>query len=72
MPESTERADPDELGFAGAMDELDAIVAEIESDDLDVDVLADRVERAAVLVSWCRERIDGARFRVEEILERLD
>lgn len=63
---------PDELGFAGAMAELESIVAELESDSLDVDLLAERVERAALLVGWCRDRIDGARFRVEEILERLD
>lgn len=65
-------ADLVELGFAGAMSELEQIVAELESDALDVDLLADRVERAAILVGWCRDRIDGTRLRVEEILERLD
>jgi len=67
-----EAKDPEELGFAGAMAELEAIVAELESDSLDVDRLAEQVERAALLVGWCRDRIDGARFRVEEILDRLD
>lgn len=66
------RPDPQELGFSGALAELDRIVVELESDALDVDLLADRVERAATLVAWCRDRIDGARFQVEEILERLD
>jgi uncharacterized protein (DUF433 family) len=23
-------------------------------------------------VAWCRERIDGTRFQVDEILDRLD
>jgi exodeoxyribonuclease VII small subunit len=68
----TDRPDPDELGFAGALAELDRIVAQLESDALDVDLLGDRVERAALLVAWCRDRIDGARFQVEEILTRLD
>jgi exodeoxyribonuclease VII small subunit len=68
----TDRPDPDEVGFAGALAELDGIVAELESDALDVDLLGDRVERAALLVAWCRDRIDGARFQVEEILTRLD
>lgn len=72
MAERQDRADPEELGFAAAMAELEGIVAELESDTLDVDLLADRVERAAELVGWCRDRIDGTRFRVEEILERLD
>lgn len=66
------RTDPETLGFRGALAELDRIVAELESDALDVDLLADRVERAALLVTWCRDRIDGTRFQVEEILARLE
>jgi exodeoxyribonuclease VII small subunit len=62
----------DEPGFAAAMAELNEIVAELESDALDVDHLAERVARAAQLVSLCRDRIDGARFAVEEILEVMD
>ena len=62
----------DELCFAGAMAELSTIVEELESDDLDVDLLATRVDRAASIVEWCRSRIDGTRFQVEEILTRLD
>ncbi len=63
---------PDELGFSGAIEELDAIVAELESSQLDVDVLAVRVERAAELVTWCRGRIDGTKLRVEEVLNSLE
>lgn len=59
-------------GFAAALDELTELVAALESDDLDVDHLTARVERAAELVQWCRERIDGARFSVEEVLVRLE
>lgn len=58
--------------FSHAMAELQRIVAELESDTLDVDQLATRVDRAAALVTWCRERIDSAQFAVAEILERLD
>ncbi len=57
--------------FTAAMEELERIVAELESDALDVDHLAERVARAAELVELCRERIDGARFAVEEILEHM-
>ena len=61
----------DELGFSAAIEELRGIVEELESDDLDVDLLAPRVERAAAIVEWSRARIDGTRFQVEEILTRL-
>ena len=63
---------PEELGFSGALAELEQIVADLESSQLDVDVLATKVERAAELVAWCRQRIDGARLRVEEVVAGLD
>lgn len=58
-------------GFDEALAELEGIVAELESDRLEVDQLAARVERAAELVRTCRARIDGTRLQVEEVLERL-
>lgn len=69
--ETATPTDLDDMGFAAAMEELERIVVDLESDALDVDLLADRVERAAALVAWCRDRLDGTRFRVEEILDRL-
>ncbi len=62
----------DQLTFAAAMDELNGLVDELESDALDVDDLTSRVARAADLVQWCRDRIDVARFSVEEVLVRLE
>jgi exodeoxyribonuclease VII small subunit len=62
----------DQLTFAAAMEELTTLVDELESDSLDVDQLTERVARAADLVQWCRDRIDGARFSVEEVLVRLE
>jgi exodeoxyribonuclease VII small subunit len=70
--DATGTTDPAELGFAAALAELERIVEELESEALDVDHLAQRVERAAMLVRWCRERIDHTRFQVTEIIERLD
>lgn len=58
--------------FGAALDELQRLVAELESDRLDVDHLAQRVQRATELVLWCRERLDATRFQVEELLVRLD
>lgn len=65
-------ATPDELGFAGCLAELDAIVRGLESDTIDVDDLTAKVERASDLVEWCRARLSTTRLRVHEVLERLD
>jgi exodeoxyribonuclease VII small subunit len=61
-----------ELGYAMALDELDGILRELESSDVDVDRLADRVARAADLIALCRDRIDAARFRIDEVIADLD
>jgi exodeoxyribonuclease VII small subunit len=58
--------------YAAAVDELEAILAELEDDRLDVDQLADRVARAASLIRLCRERIARTRLEVERIVGDLD
>lgn len=62
----------DPIGYAAAMSELEQILEEIESDDVDVDQLSVRVRRAAELISVCRTRINATRLEVEEIVADLD
>ena len=62
----------DEIGYADAMAELDSILDDLEDDDLDVDVLASRVERASELIRLCRDRIGAARVQVEKVVASLD
>jgi exodeoxyribonuclease VII small subunit len=59
-------------GYAQALSELDAILRELESSDVDVDRLAERVARAAELIALCRERISTARIRIDEVIADLD
>ncbi|MBL8777115.1 MAG: exodeoxyribonuclease VII small subunit [Acidimicrobiales bacterium] len=65
-------ADVAELGYGEALAELETILAELEDDTLDVDLLAERVARAAALIAHCRGRIDGARMEVERIVAGFD
>jgi exodeoxyribonuclease VII small subunit len=60
------------IGYAEAMEELGDILDELERDDLDVDVLAERVRRASFLIKLCRGRIARARADVEGIVTDLD
>lgn len=62
----------DSFRFGAALDELQQLVSELESDRLDVDHLTQRVERATELVMRCREELDATRFHVEELLVRLE
>jgi exodeoxyribonuclease VII small subunit len=61
-----------EIGYADAMAELGDILAELDRDDLDVDVLAERVRRAGELIALCRARIARAQADVEGIVTNLD
>ena len=65
-------ADTDALGYAEAMAELEVILDELERDDLDVDVLADRVKRASELIALCRTRISRAQSDVDQIVVDLE
>jgi exodeoxyribonuclease VII small subunit len=69
---SPETAPPDAPGYADALAELDGILRELESSDVDVDHLADRVARAATLISLCREKITAAQLRIEQVTADLD
>jgi len=62
----------DDMAYAEAVEELEEILAELDGDDVDVDVLADRVRRAADLVQLCRRRLDSARVEVTRIVADLE
>lgn len=62
----------DEIGYADAMRELDDILEELERDDLDVDVLAAKVQRASELIQLCRGRIARAQSDVDKVVTDLE
>ncbi|MGA0878118.1 MAG: exodeoxyribonuclease VII small subunit [Ilumatobacteraceae bacterium] len=62
----------DEIGYASALKELESILNELEKPDVDVDVLASKVERASELIHLCRERINNAQLQIEKAVDGLD
>jgi exodeoxyribonuclease VII small subunit len=62
----------DELGYSEALAELETILKSLESDSVDVDVLATKVQRAAALISLCRGKISAARLHVEQVVGEID
>ena len=61
-----------EPGYGEAMAELEAILDELEGDQLDVDRLAERVQRASELLKVCRARIARAQQDVDRIVSDLE
>jgi len=62
----------DTPGYAEAMAELEDILGALEGDQLDVDVLAERVRRASELIKTCRARISRAQSDVDRIVSDLE
>ncbi|MEA3056474.1 MAG: exodeoxyribonuclease small subunit [Actinomycetota bacterium] len=62
----------EEVRWADAILELEAILAKLDDDALDVDALAEQVARAAELIGLCRDRIARTRLEVERIVGDID
>ncbi len=58
-----------EAKYRAAIEELDAIIAEIENDDVDVDELALRVKEAVKLIRLCKSKIDKAEMEVKKVVD---
>lgn len=71
MTDADATAGPEPAGYGDAVVELESILREIEDVDVDVDLLAERVRRAAELIEWCRSRILAARDAVEDATAHL-
>ena len=63
---------PSSPGYAEALAELEAILAELEEGEVDIDHLAEQVRRAADLLEVCRARVEDARVEVTRIVAEID
>ncbi|MEL6346497.1 MAG: exodeoxyribonuclease VII small subunit [Myxococcota bacterium] len=65
------RPDAGEMRYRDALHELREILEGIEREEVDLDELSEKVERAASLIRTCRERIERTELRVQRVLEDL-
>ena len=74
MPKSKPELPPQEdtPSYRQAMEELEAILAEIEHEGIDLDELAIKVERAAHLIAFCRTKIRDTEIKVKTIIVGLE
>ncbi len=57
--------------YTEASGELDEILDEIEQGSTDVDVLSEKVERAASLIKLCRDKLAKTEMKVEKVVADL-
>ena len=68
----TETGPSEPVGYGAALEELQEILSKLESENVDVDRLASRVERAGALIRLCQERLAAAELQVERVVDALD
>lgn len=57
--------------YSQAKNELEEIVSAIESGDLDVDALTEKVKRAAELIAFCKEKLTKTDKELQKILDDI-
>ncbi len=57
-----------QLTYSGAIRELETIVSEIENEEVDVDILAEKIKRASYLMTFCKNKLNGTEGEVKKLL----
>ena len=57
--------------YSELMNELESIIAEIESENISVDELSDKVKRASELIKVCNKILTETEGEVEKILAEM-
>ena len=60
-----------ELTYKSAKEELEQIVTAIESGELDVDSLTQKVKRASVLIAFCKGKLTQTDEELQKILDKI-
>ncbi len=59
------------MTYTEAKKELDAIVSALESNELDVDLLTEKVKRASELLAYCKDKLTKTDEELQKILETI-
>jgi len=62
----------EDLRFGEAIEELEAILSQVEAEEIDIDELADQLKVAAEMLELCRSKIRRAEVEVTQIVQALE
>ncbi len=57
--------------YAEGLAELEGILEYLRGSEVDLEAMADRVERAGQLIRFCRQRLDDVSVQVNSVLESI-
>ena len=58
-----------ELSYSDAMTELESILNGIQSQQIDIDQLAENIKRAAELIKYCKSKLKTAEDQIQGIFQ---
>ena len=61
----------EKLTYNSAKKELETIVSAIESGEMDVDLLTEKVKRASQLIAFCKEKLTKTEKELQKILDDI-
>jgi exodeoxyribonuclease VII small subunit len=64
--------EPKDLTYEAAYEELKTIAEEIENESVPVDILAERVKRAALLIEFCQQKLRSTESEVNKIIKQME
>lgn len=60
------------MTYTKAMQELESIVAKMQSDNCDIDALSSYTKRAAELINFCREKLFTTDQEIKKCIDSLN
>lgn len=66
----TKKKEP--ASYQDALHRIEEIIEQIDASEQDVDALGPLVEEAAMLLTWCKGRLEQTRLRVDAALENIE
>ena len=70
--ETSTTGENNEISYSLALEELQEIINDLESDQVDIVELAKKIERANELLEQCQKRLTSTQMQVEKIIEALN
>lgn len=61
-----------ELTYEAAYEELRLIAGEIENESVPVDILAEKVKRASLLIEFCQQKLRSTEAEVNNIIKQME
>lgn len=59
------------IKYSEAIKEVEEIVNQIESNELDIDELTEKIRRASELLKFCKEKLHAAEEEINNIIDEL-